>query len=182
MPDRDEKFEGWQRHKTPRDVARYMRSGGAGIGRNYETHGNVWDVDNDILQTGLLHLILDELEKVSKQLDQEDPMDEHRRWLNNYRQDVIKLNNQHKQERDRLFKMFGPNVFLGSDVRNNFDMHRSSRLYRMNSVRHSREYNDLVAKIKRMKSVKKPKDAINLCGVGKKSVAILLGKLPAKSS
>jgi len=182
MPDRNDKFRDWERHKTPRDVAKYMRSDGYGIGRPYETHGDVWDVNKDVLQIGLLHLILDELEKISNRLDKADPMDGHRRWLADYRQYVIELNSQHKQERDRLFKMFGSNVFLGSDVRNDFDIHRSSRLYRIDIIQHCQEAYDLIAKIKRMKSVKKPEDAINLRGVGKKSVAYLLRNMPAKSS
>ena len=70
-------------HKTPRQVANYMRATGARIGRKYKTHGDVWD-DSKSLEIGLLHLILDQLEYMDEKTSIiPDPLEIHRIWLNN---------------------------------------------------------------------------------------------------
>ena len=172
MPERNEELEEWQKHKTPRDVARYMRDRAHSVGSRYETHEDVWQASDAIVQTGLLHLILDILEQ-----DRFDPMDRHRRWLSYWHPEVTKAIAAHERHRKRLVAMFGEEVNLGMDMDNHLDIHHSSQLYRLDTEVHRRKFQDLESKLKRMRSVRKPEDVSNLNGIGKKKAVEILQKM-----
>ena len=171
MSERNQELPESQQHKTPTPLAEYMRSVGAEVGREYKTHGEIWDADPQLMQIGLLHLILDELEDMQKT---EDPMEGHAYWLNHIRDNVEKLNREHATQLLRLLLMFGADAKLGSDMENGFDIHKSSQVFRRNRWRHSVEMTDLEKKVKRLKSVCNPEDVVNLHGIGKKTALKLL--------
>lgn len=96
MVKKDDALPKSEQFKTPAQVAEHVRK--LGVGKNYETQGQVWDSAD--LQNGLLHLIVDRLDKVISQLDQlvpkEDPLEAHRRWLRNWQPDVVAVCKEHK--------------------------------------------------------------------------------------
>lgn len=183
MPERDGKLEEWEKHKTPKGVAEYMRDEGRSVGRKYETHGDVWQASDATVQTGLLHLILDklELDKLEQMQKRADPMEGHREWLEHWHPRVTKAIAEHEKHRKRLVAMFGEEAKLGADMRNYFDIHRSSRLYRRDTAEHYRAFERLELKLKRMRSVRKPEDVSNLDGIGQKKALQILQKMQAKS-
>jgi len=178
MPERNEKLYEWEKHKTPKGVAEYMRDQGRTVGRKYETHGDVWQANDAIVQTGLLHLILDKLEQMQ---ERSDPMEGHQEWLEHWHGRVTKAVAEHEKQKARLLVMFGADANLGADLRNYFDVHRSSRLYRRDSTNHLQAFERLEEKIKRMRSVRKPEDVENLEGIGEKKALKILQKMQTKS-
>jgi hypothetical protein len=172
---RDDIIPLWGQHKSPRDIALYMRSVGDRVGKEYKTHGEVWDADS-ALKTGLLHLILDKLES-SNQTD--EALRGHREWLTVWHKKILKMVAMHQKERDRLVKMFGHDK-IGPDMNNHFTVHESSLAFRTHRRRHFGRCRDLAAKVKRMRSVRKPEDAANLDSIGKKRTEQLLAKLKTK--
>lgn len=140
-----------------------MREEGWNVGHDYETHGDIWDADSDTVQIGLLHLILDRLMEMG---ERPDPLERHSVWLKNYRSKASETIEEHEKQRARLVAMFGPDANLGSDVNNEFDIHRLARSYRASDDNYRRKMDCLEGKIERMKSVRKPKDVTNLEGIG----------------
>ena len=174
MSNRDEKLWAWEKHKTPRDVAQYFRSEGSGVGREYNTHGDVWAASEAIVQTGLLHLILDKLEEMQKP---KDLMKRHPVWLEIWHPLVTKEVAEFEKHRKRLTNMFGGEADLGCDMSNCFDVHYSSDLYLQGGDRHKQRYESFKKQLMRLKSVRKPEDVINLEGIGKKKAAQILEKM-----
>ena len=158
----------FEKHKTPRDVAEYFRYEGRKIGKEYATHGDVWDVKDSVVQTGLLHLILDELKKTPT-----DPLDNHDVWVRKEGIKCLKLIKTHERESSRLIKMFGTKN-LGHDLVNRSDIHYLSKLFRSDRPVYHKRIMFLKEKIARLKSVKKPDDVINLEGIGKKTTQKLI--------
>lgn len=70
--------------------------------------------------------------------------------------------------------------YLGSD----FDIPTSMNFwcvnYRRSPTEHKQMYDEAQAKVARLKKVRKPADAINLPGVGKKTVASILADIAAR--
>lgn len=177
MPSRDEEIPVDARHMSASDIATYMRTDGKRLGREYKTHGEIWDVDKDVVQIGLLHLILDELQKDKAA---RDPMDAHATWLTQWRPEMLIILESFEAQRARLFAMFGTED-LGEDVQNGFGIHESSLLYRKNLRRHWEYVYALNGQLQRLSSVKKPEDIVNLRGIGKKTAAKLIEGIRGKS-
>ena len=170
--ERDQSLPYYRRHMTPRDVAEYMRTTGSDIGREYKTHGDVWDADDATLKTGLLHLILDELQRLNCSSD--ELLRRHALWLKHFRQDLACLIAKYDKERYRLVRMFKTDK-LGPDMKNEFTLLNASQIFRSENRREYREWlTDLESKYERLRSVKRPEDIKNLRGVGKKKAAQLI--------
>lgn len=183
MTRHDDDLKEDEKHKTARDLALYMRNEGKYVGRHYAKHSEIWNVPEDRVQTGLLHLILDTLEEMVE-TDQctrskRDPLDIHRDFLNDYYRVAMELFSEYEKQRMRLIAMFGEDIDLGHDMHNNLDIHEISRLYRESRYR-SECIHYLGRKISRLKSVRKPEDVSNLYGIGKKKSMRILQKLKAR--
>lgn len=165
-------------HMTPKQVALYMRDEGYTVGRKYETHGNVWDEREEVVQTGLLHLILDAIEDTQPQ---PSVLDAHQDWLIMWYPYVAKAIAEHEEQRRRLVAMFGDDAYLGPDATNFRDIHCFSMVYRTDPERHQNDLNELERKTKRMKKVLKPEHITRLHGIGEARASRILGKLQAKS-
>jgi hypothetical protein len=128
------------------------------------------------MQIGLLHLILDELQKEAEP----DPLIEHREWLRWWHPRICYLLEQHEKQRLRLVTMFGEDARLGRDVQVNVSLSWFSRAYRIDMESHHDEVDLIRQKISRMKSVKKPKHITNLDGIGKKTAEKLISNIQNK--
>lgn len=177
MSKREEKIEG-SNHMTPRDVAVYMRSEGAYVGRSYETHGDVWNAEHQVLQTGLLHLILDQLEAQGK--CKKDPLDGHGFWLGAWHKHLQIQIATYVKQRQRLVEMFRTEK-IARDMSRYFSIHSFSLLWRHNQPGHLSRYIELNESIEMLRSVRTPSDATKLDGIGKKTAAKLIESLKSKS-
>jgi len=172
--DKNTPLSDYERVRTPRDVARYARNWN--LGKEYRTHGDVWSAGESIVQTGLLHLILDELQKEPEP----DPLIKHREWLKCYYPYVSSLFKEHEKQRRRLAVMFGEGARLGRDASIYPDISMFSAMYRRDRQDHYESIESIKRKISRMKSVKKPKDVTNLAGIGKKTAEKLISNMQSK--
>lgn len=139
-----------------------MRNEGFGVGRKYKTYGELWDVEPEILQTGLLHLILDQLEKTPINKDLE--IETHSKWLQREYPRVSALICKHQKECQRIEK-FCRLELLGRDVKD-VDPNRFSLTYRQSWSDHWKLLTKLMAKVDRLKKVKSLEDLAELAGIG----------------
>ena len=190
--DRREKELPWHsRHKTAQGVAEYMRSEGRGVGREYRTHGSIWDAPNDLLQVGLLHLVVDRLEAIEKALGEKplDMMAGQAAWLSRFHQRAEKAIKDHKRECARVNKICDVSL-LRRDAVLDQDIHDLSEEYRRafaegewwatcnrgGYYRH-RGIIEIEEKVKRLKTVKTIDDIENLKGIGSSLAAKIRDKV-----
>lgn len=170
----EDKLEDYEQHKTPKQVAQYMRTIGRGVGRKYTTHGSVWNVSDQVLQIGLLHLLLDELELLNNKAKKEAVNDRKRqRWLRDWHPKVTSLLANIKQQEKRLSEMFGTN-FPRPCYWSRLDIHDFSEYFHEDFDWFSKCLKMQESRLARLKSVKKPEDVINLHGIGKKTAEKLI--------
>ena len=170
--EREDELPLWEQHKSPAKVARYMRDEGRVVGRTYKTHGDVWNVEHSLVQVGLLHLILDELELIRE--GKEDPLEEHIEWLEYWKPIIDKLLVKHRRQKERLIAMFHTEE-LGKDLRHH-NINLFSCVYRADRARHRDMVDLLREKVERMASVKSVEQIINLKGIGKKTAAKIINE------
>lgn len=166
-----------QQHLSPQELAEYFHTRHPRVGKQYATHGDVWDCDANDRIIGLLHLILNELRTQDKA---DVALKIHQRWLNDElygRQAVINLNLSISQELERIAKLLNCNV---DDFPTNTDLSLpwvcslgQSTLryfYRLTYERDSfvkSFINEAREQLKRLETVKYANDIIKLRGIGK---------------
>ena len=168
--ERHDKLFFFEKHKTPKDVARFMRKEGKGVGREYETHGDVWDASDSLLQVGLLHLILDRLDEISNHLTSpKDQLEIHRQWIRNGMHEAsIEVIKDYKKELTRISK-FCDLELLGKDARSTIDIHDLSKEFRSSNdwVKRTRSFEKLKDLTGRLRYVRSLDDITRLDGIGK---------------
>jgi hypothetical protein len=179
MPERDDKLPWWQRLMSAKAVAQYMRNEGRDIGSEYSTHGDVWDEKDEVVQTGLMHLILDQLQRLNANKD--EWYDQHRRWLRDHYDEAQRLVMEHAQHKSRLVALCGAEVYRSSDLRSNSIHWMAETYYRGWSE--YKELRDLVKeRVDSMKKVRKVEDVGILYGIGKKTAAKIIEAAKAKTN
>lgn len=169
------------RHLTPSGVALYMRGEGAAVGRSYNTHGDIWDDKKETVQTGLLHLILDELKEFKAQ--KKCRLQTHRLWLECHRERDFKLMSQSIKHIERVKELLGGQTpgrdffTLGLEIE---DYYRS--FCNQNGHYWTRLIPTVRGRLDRMKSVKCMADVILLDGVGQKTMEKMINKKIQESS
>lgn len=176
----DTKLPACSRHKTPKDVAEYMRSEGRRVGRIYETHGSVWGAPDDLQQVGLLHLVVDRLEEINKVLCKKplDMLAGQSAWLLRFHSRAVEAIAEHKRQCDRIAKFCDIELLRG-DAEQGKSIHDLSREYRLSFAKHEwlavfecgkyYQHNgiiDIESKTKRLRSVKSLNDIEKLRGIG----------------
>lgn len=174
LPDKDTPLIGYQQHLSDKEVAEFLRDEDAGgVGREYKTHGDVWNAKPEIVLTGLLHLILDELEKLND--EPKDQLELHSRWLTDWYDRVVSLIAEHDQQCERIAK-FCDLELLRRDV-DRQKVRWFSIIYRQDIGRHRRMFEDLQDKVKRLRRVKSLADIEKLDGIGKKMAEAIRRKM-----
>lgn len=185
---RDEKLPEWQQHKAPVDVAKYFRKPGQKVGRIYKTHGAVWDSGDAIQQTGLLHLILDELELLGKQAHKarnqqegHDALEAHRIWLKHFHDDAVRYLVANEKQIRRISRFCDPKFWrcsleAGSDIHTlirSFHRHyrREPVWYGWDGVRL------LVNQVRQLKTIRNISDLGNLKNIGRQKAARIQKKM-----
>lgn len=172
--ERDTKREPGEQFLTPRRVAKYMRSEGKDVGRNYSTHGAIWDAKDD-LKIGLLHLILDAAEEKKRQ---RDALDAHREWLLRCHSYIMKLCLDCKSQslrirstlcgkHERTVATKSPDLYTWRYT----DIHDFAWCWCNDREEYFIKRNELILVVERLTSVKTPEDLIKLRGIGKRTVA-----------
>ena len=189
MSSRDEEFTFWNRRKSPKEVAEYMHTEGSCVGLEYKTHGDIWDAPSDLVQVGLLHMVIDRLDDIKKFVDKpHDMMAGHSAWLFSFHERAVKVLSDHKKECERINEFCDVRL-LGKDIKLYDDINSLSWTYRKDFAdgkwdavilrgkyyRH-RGIERLESQVKRLKSVKTIGDIENLAGIGKKTAAKIINK------
>lgn len=181
--ERDSKIEGFYQHFTPRQVAEYMRSKGRLVGRRFSTHGAIWDA-KDEQKLGLLHLILDAIEKRS-----DEALDKHREWLRLQHAHALQLCLEYQKQKTRILStLCGEHVTTVMLKSQDFedwkysDIHRLAQYWCNNTEEYTRQVNELQGVVWRLRAVQKPEDLITLRGVGKKTVEKVIASMERMKS
>jgi Xaa-Pro aminopeptidase len=167
MAKREDELPFYERHKSPAEVAEYMRNDGRYVGRDYETHGQIWDEKNELVQTGLLHLILDEIKLLSQGTD--SGMHKHARFLEYYHAELAKLVSAYHKNYKRLAAMLRTEKLIYERHMPCLCISRFSYLYRKNFNEFFKEKLNLTKQVKLIRSIKSPAEIERLPGVGKKT-------------
>lgn len=178
MTERNTEIPWYKSQMTPKDVARYFRDyavyGGYNVGKKYQTYGELWSEDEMVVQTGLLHLILDKMEDMQRQKFEEQRKKNwhvsHKTWLRVHVSSMRRLLAQHEKEAKRLIEMFGSEIKRSSDLIEERELRHFSQLFRNSREEYRGAEAALRCKVARMQSVKKRDDLLNLKGIGKKTL------------
>jgi len=167
---RETKFEDYLQHFSPRRLAEYHHE--HDIGKDCETHGQVWDAPPDLIRNGLLHLILTELRKITKV---DDRMSDHVHYLKaDYLSDDIELLDAVKENMQRVREMLEPKLgfelTLGrSDLGWIYDIHEMGEMYAEDYEDHYQVRKGLRERLERLKSVTCLEEVDRLQGVSLQS-------------
>ena len=176
---------GWrERIRTPKEVAQYFRTRGSTVGRDYKTYGDIWDIKPDVVQVGLLHLILDTLEEIHT--PKLSPLEIHRIWLNHVRGEAERTLACHKKECDRISKfcdlkllLDDANLSLFACIEYLRESHKrmaeKGQKYALHEIKEIRE------RTERLKLVQTLDDLEQLHGIGKKKADTIRAKMAKKS-
>jgi len=176
MSNSDTPIPEYSQHFSPRDIAKYFHNEGADVGRKYKTHGEIWSAPIEHRKIGLLHLILEELQRLNK--DDDGWITAHREWLTNWQPWIVKLHKKRDFHINRIDKMMGVNVKSDDMCRGYFwtSLPWLGETFIRNRSRHKEWLGRLEQQVKRLASVKKPEHIIKLQGIGKVTAAKILSE------
>jgi len=173
--DRDDELGEFNRHHTPMSIAKYMMTHGKSVGKLYKTHGELWDVSDELLQTGLMQLAVKQLDVIIEKLHERPaacPLRQHAQFMKNDWPDIVKAVKENDRQRDRVTELVNGYRLSSSSLRDNWcfrDVHDASRIYRERGA--WKDINLLRQRTKLLKRVKSIDDLGLLQGVGKVTVA-----------
>jgi hypothetical protein len=183
MAKREDELPPNEMHKSPVDVAEYMHRQGRRVGRTYKTHGEVWDAKTEVVQTGLLHLILDKIESLDQPVKrpQDNGMHEHSFFLKYYHTELMRLVSVYNKHYDRLLSLLHTKKLVSDYYKPCLCMSRFSYLYRKDFQRFYREKRDLIEQVSLIRSIKTADEIGKLPGIGKKTAAKLRDAMESKA-
>jgi len=167
----------WFLVRTPRQLAEFFLTEGKSVGINYKSEDEVFQEQgskNHIV--GLLEILVSQFRKESR-----DSLVDHRDWLKRWKDDTEKLISVAHKEVARVKKLL--HGFERSDDLQEWrieNIHWFSKAYRFNRETHNKEYDRLRCMVKRLKSVRVTSDAMNLQGVGKKTLSKIVQSCEVK--
>lgn len=180
-------MEDEERHMTPADLARHWRE--RGVGRDEKPVNGVYHATEGRLTIGMLDLILTELKDArrSAKAAEHDSVDErirsHQRYMRCWHACVGKLYRSIDRETKRVVSLCGELVRSSRDISHcEFSHHVMSRRFHRDEDCFCGEYWSDQFRLRRLKSVKKPGDAINLIGIGKKTAAKIVAAASKKGT
>jgi len=174
MTKRDTPIPEFSQHFSPRDIAKYFHGVGHSVGSKYKTYGDIWGAPDELRKIGLLHLILEELEKLNR--EPEGWIKLHREWLLYWQPIIDSLLKKRDFHINRINKMIGVAI-NSNDMRHDYywtSLPYLAEVFRRNQSRHEMWLKYLRSQAKRLVSVKKPEDIIKLEGIGKVRAAKIL--------
>lgn len=168
MPERNDKILGHAQRKTFSEAADEIMS--QGVGRRYETYGELWDMPENERTVGLLELVLTEIREIRKGNDSDRMLEEHRSFLKYWFDDVTKLIDQRNKLVGKIRNKF-PKLGYNSQLSCNGNIHIFSWLYRTNLDQFNDRIEDLEKQIALLKTIKTVDDLKKFDGIGPKTLA-----------